>query len=176
MRHSICSFQYVLFYQGKYRHLVLFQNHKPLTSHQEVDIGLAPDLGTLSYLPKITGNHSLVRELTYTSRFFSAEEADKIGLVSKVVQGGRDEVTAAALELAKTIASKSPVAVAGAKHLITHARDHTYVITTPLTSLAVTKIFNRVAENLQYTAAWNGAALMTEVSTSTHKTVGRFDD
>lgn len=85
-------------------------------------------MGTLAYLPKITGNQSLVRELTYTGRFFSAEEADKLGLVSKVVQGGRDEVVAAALELGKTIASKSPVAVSGAKHLITHSRDHTYVI------------------------------------------------
>jgi len=28
---------------------------------KEVDIGLAPDIGTLAYLPKITGNDSLVR-------------------------------------------------------------------------------------------------------------------
>jgi len=34
---------------------------------------------------------------------------------------------AAALETAKLIASKSPVAVVGTKHLILHARDHTYV-------------------------------------------------
>lgn len=84
-------------------------------------------MGTLAYLPKITGNQSLVRELTYTGRFFSSEEADKLGLVSKVIQGGRDEVVAAALALGKVIASKSPVAVSGAKHLISHSRDHTYV-------------------------------------------------
>lgn len=84
-------------------------------------------MGTLAYLPKITGNQSLVRELTYTGRFFSSEEADKLGLVSKVIEGGRDEVIAAALALGKVIASKSPVAVSGAKHLISHSRDHTYV-------------------------------------------------
>jgi delta(3,5)-delta(2,4)-dienoyl-CoA isomerase len=45
---------------------------------QEVDIGLAPDVGTLAYLPKITGNDSLARELTYTGRLFSAAEAEKL--------------------------------------------------------------------------------------------------
>lgn len=94
---------------------------------QEVDIGLAPDIGSLAFLPKITGNHSLLRELTYTARAFSAAEADKLGLVSKVVPGGRDEVVHEALELAKFIAAKSPIAVTGSKHLITHARDHRYV-------------------------------------------------
>jgi delta(3,5)-delta(2,4)-dienoyl-CoA isomerase len=80
----------------------------------------------LALLPKITGNHSLVRELAYTARPFSAAEAEKLGLVSKVVDGGRDAVTQSALELAVVIASKSPLAVAGSKHLITHARDHPY--------------------------------------------------
>ncbi|KAF8961137.1 Delta2-dienoyl-CoA-isomerase [Flammula alnicola] len=110
---------------------------------KEVDIGLAPDIGSLAFLPKITGNHSLVRELTYTARPFSAAEGEKLGLVSKVVQGGRDEVVKEALELAKFIAGKSPIAVSGSKHLITHSRDHS------------------VPENLAYTGAWNAAALLT---------------
>jgi len=115
-----------------------------LFSIKEVDIGLAPDIGSLAFLPKITGNQSLVRELTYTGRSFSAIEAEKLGLVSKVVQGGRDEVVKEALDLAKLIANKSPVAVAGAKHLISHSRDH------------------GVAENLSYTSVWNSASLMTK--------------
>jgi delta(3,5)-delta(2,4)-dienoyl-CoA isomerase len=93
-----------------------------------VDIGLAPDVGSLAFLPKITGNHSLIREFTYTARTFSAAEAEKIGLLSKVVEGGRDEVVKAALELANFIATKSPVAVSGSKHLITHSRDHRFVL------------------------------------------------
>ncbi|KAF8800995.1 Delta2-dienoyl-CoA-isomerase [Phlegmacium glaucopus] len=112
-------------------------------SVKEVDIGLAPDIGSLSYLPKITGNQSLVRELTYTARPFVASEAEKLGLVSKVVEGGRDEVVKSALELAKFIATKSPIAVSSSKHLLTHSRDHS------------------VPENLAYTSAWNAAALMT---------------
>ncbi|KAF8957500.1 Delta2-dienoyl-CoA-isomerase [Flammula alnicola] len=110
---------------------------------KEVGIGLAPGIGSLAFLPKITGNHSLVRELTYTSRPFSAAEAETLGLVSKVVQGGRDEVVKEALELARFIAGQSPIAVMGSKHLITHSRDHS------------------VPENLVYTGTWNAAALMT---------------
>ncbi|KAF9445643.1 Delta2-dienoyl-CoA-isomerase [Macrolepiota fuliginosa MF-IS2] len=111
---------------------------------KEVDVGLAADIGTLALLPKITGNLSLVRELAYTGRMFSAEEALNLGLVSKVVEGDKDEVLHAALDLAKVIATKSPVAVSGTKRLITHARDHS------------------VMENLVYTQSWNAHALLTE--------------
>jgi delta(3,5)-delta(2,4)-dienoyl-CoA isomerase len=116
-----------------------------------VDVGLAADIGTLALLPKITGNHSLVRELAYTARQFSAEEAYRIGFISRIVKGdGRDGVVLAALDLAKVIASKSPIAVSGTKRLITHARDHS------------------VQENLVYTQAWNAHALLTEVSVFTY--------
>ena len=47
-----------------------------------------------------------------------------LGLVSKVVEGGQEEVVKAALETAAFIASKSPVAVASTKRLLIHARDH----------------------------------------------------
>ncbi|KAJ7453259.1 Delta2-dienoyl-CoA-isomerase [Mycena galericulata] len=110
---------------------------------KEVDVGLAADIGTLAYLPKITGNHSFMRELAYTSRLFSASEAERLGLVSTVVPGGREEVIAAALKLAGVIANKSPIAVSGTKRILTHSRDHS------------------VPENLEYTAVWNAAALAT---------------
>ncbi|KAI0641223.1 ClpP/crotonase [Trametes meyenii] len=113
-------------------------------SIKEVDVGLAADIGTLARLPKIVGNHSLMHELAYTGRNFSAAEAEKLGLVSRVVEGGRNEVVAAALELAQQVAEKSPVAVAGTKHILLHARDHT------------------VRENLEYTATWNSAMLQTQ--------------
>ncbi|PPR08073.1 hypothetical protein CVT24_010534 [Panaeolus cyanescens] len=124
---------------------------------KEVDIGLAPDIGTLAHLPKITGNLSLVRELTYTCRSFSAAEALSIGLVSRVVNGGKEEVVKEALELAKVIASKSPIAVSSAKHLITHSRDHS------------------VPENLAYTGAWNAHALMTKDIAETLRATAKKD-
>ncbi|GJJ08999.1 hypothetical protein Clacol_003220 [Clathrus columnatus] len=113
-------------------------------SVKEVDAGLASDIGTLARLPKITGNGSTLRELAYTARNFDAEEARQFGFIGKVVPGGRDEVIAAALETAQLIATKSPVAVVGTKHLLLHSRDH------------------NVTENLEYTATWNSVHLQTK--------------
>jgi delta(3,5)-delta(2,4)-dienoyl-CoA isomerase len=91
---------------------------------KEVDVGLAADLGTLQRMPKIIGNEGLVRELAYTSRKFTADEALRMGFVSKVFDT-KDQALDGALELAKTIAEKSPLAVAGTKRMLTYARDHT---------------------------------------------------
>ena len=99
-----------------------------MPASQEVDVGLAADIGTLARLPKLTGNASLAAELALTARPFTAAEALTLGLVSRVVPGSRDAVVAAALVLAREIAAKSPVAVVGTKHLLAHARDHTYVV------------------------------------------------
>ena len=65
--------------------------------------------------------------MAFTSRDFDATEARSLGFTSKIVQGGREEVLRDALELAKTIATKSPVAVIGTKRLLLHSRDHRYV-------------------------------------------------
>ena len=52
-----------------------------ITLKQEVDIGLAADVGTLQRLPKIVGNESLVRELAYTGRKMFSDEAKQLGMV-----------------------------------------------------------------------------------------------
>ena len=64
----------------------------PFNKVQEVDIGLAPDLGTLAYITEITGNLSRARKHAYTARTLTAAEAGKLGLLSKVIDGGRDQV------------------------------------------------------------------------------------
>ncbi|GAA5981435.1 hypothetical protein JCM11641_004762 [Rhodosporidiobolus odoratus] len=110
---------------------------------KEVDIGLAADVGSLQRLPKVTSNGSQLTELALTARNFGAQEAEKLGLVSRVVQGGREEVLDAALILAKVIAAKSPIATLSTKHLLNHARDHS------------------VQEGLEYTQAWNMAMLQS---------------
>ncbi|KIM78627.1 hypothetical protein PILCRDRAFT_824262 [Piloderma croceum F 1598] len=112
-------------------------------SIKEVNFGLAADIGTLAYLPKITSNDSLARELAYTAQTFSAAEAAKLGLVSKVVDGGREGVVKSALDLARLIATKSPIAIASTKQLLNHSRDHS------------------VSANLEYTSIWNGAMIHT---------------
>ena len=109
---------------------------------QEVDVGLAADIGTLARLPKVAGNQSLVRELAFTGRDFSAQEAAQAGFVSRLVKGGRDEVVKAALELASLIAKKSPIAVVGTKRVLLHARDHSCVVTLSAPRSTVLNIFN----------------------------------
>lgn len=113
-------------------------------SIKEVDAGLAADIGTLQRFPKVVGNDSWVRELCFTAREFDAEEALKMGFLSKVVKGGKEEVLKEAIQVAKIMAEKSPVAVRNTKHLLLHSRDHS------------------VQEGLEYTAAWNSAALQSE--------------
>ena len=113
-------------------------------------MGLAADIGTLARLPKIAGNHSLLHELAYSARDFSAAEAEKLGLVSRVVQGSRDDVLAAALQTARTIAEKSPIAVLGTKHLLLHARDHTYVLIFDGDDLTLTRSWREVCRRI-----WN---------------------
>jgi len=99
-------------------------------SIKEVDVGLAPDVGTLARAPaRAAGaNASLLFELALSGRVFGAEEAcGALGLVSRVVPGSRAEVVSAALGFAGEVAGKSPVAVAGIKRFVAHALDHSCV-------------------------------------------------
>ena len=61
----------------------------------------------------------VAKELTFTNRKVGAEEAQRLGLVTEVV----DDPAAAAMELANTIAAKSPDAIRAAKRLLTEASD-----------------------------------------------------
>lgn len=53
-------------------------------SLKEVDIGMAADVGALQWLPKIIGSESLVRELAFTARKMTPEEALQCGLISRL--------------------------------------------------------------------------------------------
>jgi enoyl-CoA hydratase/carnithine racemase len=82
----------------------------------EVKYGLVPDMGLTQTLPTLVGL-DVAKELTFTGRFVEAEEARRIGLVTRVA----DDAHAAAHELAGEIASRSPDAVRRAKRLLNEA-------------------------------------------------------
>lgn len=111
-------------------------------SIKEIDMGMAADVGTLQRLPRII-NDGIMRELAYTGRTVEAEEALRIGLVNRVYDD-----QAALLEgvfaIARDIAAKSPIAVAGTKHMLSYMRDH------------------RIDDGLEYIATWNAAMLQFE--------------
>jgi len=89
---------------------------------QEISIGMAADLGVLQRLPKIVPQ-GVAREMAYTGERVGAERALAIGLVNEVLADA-DAARDRALALARTIASKSPLAIAGTKLALNHARDH----------------------------------------------------
>lgn len=72
--------------------------------YPEIDLGLVPAIHFV-HLPRIVGRHRAF-ELLFSGRSFDAEEAWRLGLVSRVVPDA--EVESAALQLAATFAAKSP--------------------------------------------------------------------
>ncbi len=84
----------------------------------EIRWGLSPDMTATQLLPRLVGV-DVAKELTWTGREVSGTEAVQIGLATKVA----DDPRAAAMELAGEIASKSPQAIRGAKHLINLASE-----------------------------------------------------
>ena len=89
---------------------------------QEINIGMAADVGTLQRLPRIIPD-SKMREMAYTGRKMLADEAKESGLVSNVYES-QEDMLKAANELAEDIATKSPVAIYGLKALMNYSRDH----------------------------------------------------
>jgi enoyl-CoA hydratase/carnithine racemase len=81
-------------------------------SVMEVKWGLIPDMGITRTLPRLVGI-DVARELTYTARVFSGEEAARLGVVTRLA----DDPYAAASELALEIAARSPDAIRAAKQL-----------------------------------------------------------
>ena len=90
---------------------------------QEINIGMVADVGTLQRLPKLIPL-AVVKELAYTGRRLTADKAMQYGLVNAVFESP-EATLQAAMECAKEIASKPPVAMWGTKQAIHFARDHT---------------------------------------------------
>ncbi len=89
---------------------------------QEINIGMVADVGTLQRLPKLMP-FAVVKEMAYTGRRLPAARAMAYGLVNEVFDSA-DATLAAALQCAKEIAAKAPVAIWGTKQAVTYARDH----------------------------------------------------
>tara|TARA_B100001029_G_scaffold28818_1_gene21120 strand:+ start:604 stop:1446 length:843 start_codon:yes stop_codon:yes gene_type:complete len=104
---------------------------------QETNLGLVADVGTLQRLPKLIPE-GIVRELALTGRKFHADEALKYGLISSI-SDDQESMMEKAINTAKEIASKSPLAISGIKEVINYSRDHS------------------VDESLNYVAIWNAA-------------------
>ncbi len=111
-------------------------------SVKEAKLGLAADVGTLQRLPKICGHSSRIRELCFTGENFGADEAARLGFVSRVSPSD-SALMDTTMEICRAISNNSPVAVQGTKLSLNYSRDHT------------------VKEGLEHIALHNSAALMS---------------
>lgn len=82
-------------------------------SIMEIKWGLVPDMAGTPILGTLMRD-DILRELTYTGRVFSAAEGQAYGLVTRIC----DDPRAAALEVAREIAGKSPDAIRAAKRML----------------------------------------------------------
>jgi enoyl-CoA hydratase/carnithine racemase len=89
------------------------------------DLRLCTPDAKLCLVPDMSGSVTLLellpldvaKELTFTGRVFDGNEAKQLGLVTRVV----DDPIAAATELARAIAARSPDAIRGSKALLDRA-------------------------------------------------------
>ncbi|MCK1722507.1 crotonase/enoyl-CoA hydratase family protein [Bradyrhizobium sp. 141] len=82
-------------------------------SVMEIKWGLIPDMAGTPILASLVRD-DILRDLTYTGRIFSAQEAMTYGLATRIC----DDPRASALEVAREIAGKSPDAIRAAKRLL----------------------------------------------------------
>jgi enoyl-CoA hydratase len=128
---------------------------------KEIDMGMVADLGTLQRLPKLI-NPSVARELAFTGRAVAGIEAQQIGLVNKAFES-REELDKYVWEIATQIASKSPVAIRGTKHILNYSLEHS------------------TKDSLEYMATWNAAMLLSNdlqeaFLAQTQKRSAKFED
>lgn len=110
-------------------------------SVREIDVGMTADVGTLQRLPRLVPD-GMAREMAYTGRVVDAAEAKLIGLVNQLF-GTPGALLEGVLQIARTIAAKSPLAIRGTKEMLNYGRDHS------------------VADGLKHVATWNAAMLMS---------------
>ena len=85
----------------------------------EMKWGIVPDMGGMVLLPRLVRS-DVLRRLTYTAAPIEAAQAEAWGLVTELA----DDPLAAAVELARELALKSPAALRAAKALIGFAEGH----------------------------------------------------
>lgn len=84
----------------------------------EINLGIIPGMGGSQRLTRAVGKAKAM-DMVLTGRMIEADEAERSGLVSRVVPA--DQLLDRALEMAATIAAKSPVSTMAAKEAVNTA-------------------------------------------------------
>jgi len=134
-----------------------FLAHDARMSIMEIKWGLVPDMAGTPILASLVRD-DILRELTYTGRIFSAQEAMSYGLPTRIC----DDPRAAAFEVAREIAGKSPEAIRAAKRM--------------LNNLTVDPGPALLAESIEQMKLMGGANQIEAVRANMEKRVPRFAD
>ncbi|TAK29295.1 MAG: hypothetical protein EPO21_21735 [Chloroflexota bacterium] len=86
----------------------------------EINLGIFPGMGGTQRLPRLVGK-SIAKRMMFTGDHITADEALRIGMVDQVVPAA--ELMDTALTLARTIASKAPIAMALTKKAINEGME-----------------------------------------------------
>ncbi len=94
---------------------IIIASEKAKFGQTEANVGVIPGGGGTQRLPRLIGA-CRAKEMIFTGKIIRADEADRIGLVNKVVP--MDELMTVAKEMAALIATKSPAVLKLAKETI----------------------------------------------------------
>jgi enoyl-CoA hydratase/carnithine racemase len=95
-------------------------SEKASFGNPEVNIGLIPSWGGCVRLPKLIGRAKAAQLILMGERI-DAKEAEKVGLVNKVVPP--DELRSTAIYMAGQLATKAPIAIRLAKKILSKAME-----------------------------------------------------
>ena len=88
----------------------------------EINLGVIPGMGGTQRLTRYVGKAKAM-EMCLSGRFMTAEEAERAGLVSRIIPA--DKLLDEALAVAAKIADKSPIATMAAKESVNRAYEST---------------------------------------------------
>jgi enoyl-CoA hydratase/carnithine racemase len=88
----------------------------------EINLGVIPGIGGTQRLTRFVGK-SKSMEMNLTGRFMDAEEAERAGLVSRIIPA--DDLVDEAVATAQKIADKGPIAVMAAKEAVNRSYEST---------------------------------------------------
>ncbi len=86
----------------------------------EVNLGLIPSWGGCVRIPKLTGRANAA-QILLTGERFDAKEAERLGLLNKIV--APDELKSTAMYLAGQLATKAPIAMRIVKNILSKAME-----------------------------------------------------
>ena len=99
---------------------IILASDKALFGLPEVTLGIHPGFGGTQRLPRLVGAQR-AKELIYTGRRFSAQEAMEYGIVLEVVPHA--QLMKRTMEMAHAIAKNAPIALGLAKHAVNRGLD-----------------------------------------------------